>query len=741
LLEEVANRCLAGEPVDWSAYERDYPQYVEELRQLMPAMRAVADFSRSAREGDAAPVNEHNGVEGTLGDFRILRELGRGGMGVVYEAEQISLGRRVALKVLPFAATMDPRHLQRFQNEARAAASLEHPHIVPVYGVGCERGVHYYAMKFIDGQSLAEIIAAQRTSAPRTQPGGVSGGDEPLTPLRSVHGSESTSPVAALNTQRSPRDAAAFRQIAEWGIQAAEALEYAHSLGIVHRDIKPANLMIDGQGSLWITDFGLARTAADAGLTMTGDVLGTLRYMSPEQALAKHGLVDHRTDVYSLGVTLYELLTGRSAVEGKDREEILNRITLNEPQPPRGIDVEIPRDLETVVLKALAKSPVERYATARELADDLRRFAETRPVQAKRPTMIKRFSHWCRRHQGVVWAGGAGLLLAATIMAVSSFLLWRQNEQITQTLAEKNEEFERAEQQLQRAEDNFQKAIYSIAGFFDKLDEWRDVPNMKRLRRSLRQHLEQYFLDYFEKNRDDLTLRRETATVLMHLGILHRRDGDLDLALANFLKAKAILEERAEEGYTDAGYVGKRAEAYEYVASETWFAGRIQEATELYRRGVELQHRLIELQPWADHYNELAAHLCVCPIPEVWNLPLALSLAKEAVRLAPESGGYWNTLGWAQYRSGALHEAIAALNKSMELRKGGDCDDFFFLAMAHAKLGDRELAQHWYDRGVKHMQNAQPVLARWPRFRAEAAQVLGIQEQPKPPDKPPSTKQ
>jgi len=182
-----------------------------------------------------------------------------------------------------------------------------------------------------------------------------------------------TTPTAVARTEPAPRDAAAFRQIAEWGIQAAEALEYAHSVGIVHRDIKPANLMIDGQGALWVTDFGLARTAADAGLTMTGDVLGTLRYMSPEQALAKHGLVDHRTDVYSLGVTLYELLTGTPAAAGKDREEILNAITLAEPRPPRAVDSAIPRDLETIVVKAMAKEPVERYASARELADDLHR--------------------------------------------------------------------------------------------------------------------------------------------------------------------------------------------------------------------------------------------------------------------------------------------------------------------------------------------------------------------------------
>jgi tetratricopeptide (TPR) repeat protein len=254
------------------------------------------------------------------------------------------------------------------------------------------------------------------------------------------------------------RDSSFFRTVAELGIQAAEALEYAHRVGIVHRDIKPANILIDHSPlttdhspRLWITDFGLARTTADAGLTMTGDVLGTLRYMSPEQALAKHGLVDHRTDIYSLGVTLYELLTGTQALNGKDREEILNAITLDEPRSPRTLDPAILRDLETIVLKAMAKNPAERYSTAQEMANDLRRFLEDKPIRARRPPLWLRLRKWARRHPAVLWAAAMVFAVTIPVLAASTAWAWYMNAQTEAAL-------KLANQHRQEADDNAQKA-------------------------------------------------------------------------------------------------------------------------------------------------------------------------------------------------------------------------------------------------------------------------------------------
>jgi WD40 repeat protein/serine/threonine protein kinase len=385
-------------------------------------------------------------------------------MGVVYEAEQISLGRRVALKVLPFAAALDARQLQRFKNEAQAAAHLQHPNIVPVHYVGCERGVHFYAMQFIEGQTLAALIQGLRELAGPGSSAGAAGsmagelasgrwvpaqrnGDLPRTtpygPLPEPPGAPPaappTPPVAVRTTERSTRSPAFFRTVAHLGVQAAEALEHAHQLGIIHRDIKPANLLVDASGRLWVTDFGLAHCHSQAGLTMTGDLLGTLRYMSPEQALAQRVPVDARTDVYSLGVTLYEVLALEPAYNGRGREELLRQIAFEEPRPPRRLNKAMPAELETIVLKAMAKNPEERYATAQELGDDLKRFLEDKPIRARRPSLRQRAARWARRHKAVVRAALVVAAVAVVAPAVSTALIWQKNQELQQSLEREQE--------------------------------------------------------------------------------------------------------------------------------------------------------------------------------------------------------------------------------------------------------------------------------------------------------------
>ncbi len=452
VIAEITDRLQAGQPVDIAPYVVRHPEWADRLQRVLPALVVMAGLANSlddASAGDERPGEES--LAGTLGDFRIVREVGRGGMGVVYEAEQISLKRRVALKVLPLAGTLDPRRLQRFHNEARAAACLHHTNIVPVFAVGSERGVHFYAMQLIEGQTLADMIHHQRGPAP-AEGAGPPSATAAATPQAAA---SSTVPQARHSTAGPAQDAAYFRTVAELAAQAAEALDYAHQMGVVHRDIKPANLMLEtvsplappGRGAgvhLWITDFGLAQLQADAGPTLTGDLVGTLRYMSPEQALAQRVVIDHRTDVYSLGATLYELLALRPVFAGSDRQELLRQIAFDEPTPPRRLNRAIPAELETIVLKALEKNPADRYSTAQELAADLRRFLEEKPILARRPTLIQCTRKWTRRHQGLVWAAAGMLLLTTAVSTVAVAVIAQERDGAIRQRALADQERDRA---------------------------------------------------------------------------------------------------------------------------------------------------------------------------------------------------------------------------------------------------------------------------------------------------------
>ncbi len=449
----------SGTPPDRPQWLAAHPEFAAALAEFFAARDRVACAAPPLPPATPPPDFTE------LGDFHILREVGRGGMGIVYEAEQRSLRRRVALKILPLAATMDPKQLQRFHNAAQAAAQLHHTNIVPVYFVGSERGVHYYAMQFIEGQSLAAVIRDLRGSEPR--PSGSDAVTDPL-PLPDGRGSDSTTLAASVSTGLSRHRPDFCRTVAQLGVQAAEALEHAHQLGIVHRDIKPANLLLDGRGNLWVTDFGLARLAANPGMTQTGDVVGTLRYMSPEQALGRHGEVDHRTDVYALGATLYELLTLHPAHEGHDRQELLRRIERDEPAAPRKWNAAIPADLETIVLKALNKEASGRYAAAHDLADDLRRFLEAKPVRARPVGRLDRALKWVRRHPALAVAYGLALLVLILVVTGGGMTrLWQEavaahREADTQRgIAERQKqqaEQERATAEIERGRAEHQKA-------------------------------------------------------------------------------------------------------------------------------------------------------------------------------------------------------------------------------------------------------------------------------------------
>jgi serine/threonine protein kinase len=412
IADEFTQRLNRGERPSVEEYAGQYaqerPELAALLREVLPALELLQRPEVGAALADADP-----NLAAPLGDFRLVREIGRGAMGVVYEAKQISLKQRtVAVKVLPFAATLDPRQLQRFKNEAEAAASLHHEHVVPVYIVGCERGVHFYAMQYIDGLSLAVVIEELRRLA----------GLEPADPQRTgpylpaPSAGQGTAPMAALTTAGSNRSPEFFDIVARLGLEAADGLAHAHQMGVLHRDIKPANLVVDGRCSLWITDFGLAQMRSDTRLTLTGELVGTLRYISPEQALAKRVVVDERTDIYSLGATLYELLTLEPVFNGGDRQELLRQIAFDDPRPPRRLNPSIPRDLETIVLTSLAKAPAHRYASATDLAKDLRRFLNDQPIKARPEGWLRWLWRKSRRHAASILLGLAAVITAVVLL-------------------------------------------------------------------------------------------------------------------------------------------------------------------------------------------------------------------------------------------------------------------------------------------------------------------------------------
>lgn len=475
---------------------------------------------------------------GQLGDFRILREIGRGGMGVVYEAEQISLRRRVALKVLPFAAAIDERQIQRFKNEALAAAHLQHANIVPVYAVGCDRGVHFYAMQFIEGQSLSELIGDLRemdsakgrlTEAQQTlcEPV-IDSTDASLRHSRTLTGEVDDKTEGSVTRTRSTGNRAYFETAARLGRQAAFALEYAHQTGIVHRDIKPSNLLLDALGQLWVTDFGLAQIGGDGNLTATGELLGTLRYASPEQAQARRGIVDHRSDIYSLGATLYELITLRPVFDGRDRVELLRQIIHDDPQLPRSLDRAIPEDLETIILKSLRKEPAERYATAEELADDLQRFLENRPIQARRPTLVERARKWGRRHPSVVAASIVVLLLVSVGSLISAAIIRVEQGKATAAQKQTQDALERERERAKEAEARFRLARRSV----DELirfseEELAHRPGTEGLRKRLLVSALAYYQELAVQRQKDpaaqaelIESQKRVSTILSDLSVL-----------------------------------------------------------------------------------------------------------------------------------------------------------------------------------------------------------------------------
>ncbi len=444
MAEEFVARYRAGERPSLTEYTERMPYRADEVRDLFPALVELEQLKPPEGEstGDFVPPIGPADPE-QIGEYRILRRIGLGGMGVVYEAVQESLGRHVALKLLPYEVLANPRRLARFRREAKAAAGLHHTNIVPVFGTGHADGRHYYAMQFIAGHPLDAVIDEVRRQ--RDLPGRLPRAQGAVTMVASAfmtgrfsrptvaasasatHDSGSfvvpdpptappAEPLPSLSGSFSDDGQAYWVAVARVVAQVADALAYAHAQGVLHRDIKPANLLLDLKGTVWVTDFGLAKAKESDDLTQEGEIVGTLRYMAPERF---DGAGDHRADIYALGLSLYEMLTLRPAFDTENRARLIEQLVQANPPKPRSINPTIPRDLETVALKAMARDPAQRYQNAEDLADDLRRFVEDRPVRARRATTTEKLWRWCRRNRAVA-SLVAMVFLVTTAWAVTS---------------------------------------------------------------------------------------------------------------------------------------------------------------------------------------------------------------------------------------------------------------------------------------------------------------------------------
>ena len=656
LADDFAQRLRRGETPSIAEYEKAHPSCARQIRQLFPSILLIEQAAKRRERERARPRSRHPWPE-RLGDFRLIREIGRGGMGVVFEAEQQSLGRQVALKVFSRDPLSDERHLKRFRREARTAARLHHTNIVPVLGVGHQRGYHYYVMQYVPGVGLDAIVnelwrirsadhespgepehktassagqsaaaltriaramitgrfaqprsPASTTSLPTTDElSAVEDGDLQTLPAAAAfpacadggnsvgegESNEGDDEAPSLReNERSRFDGHYWQSVARIGVEAADALHYAHGQGTLHRDIKPANLLLDAQGTTWVTDFGLAKSVEHETLSRTGDIVGTLRYMAPERF---SGRADARSDIYSLGLTLYELLVLRPAFEKTDPNSLIQTVTHDRPTPPRQLCPAVPRDLETIVLKAMAKEPTRRYESAGALANDLQRFLEDRPIHARRVGAIERLWRWSRRNRALASLSGTVfvLLVLVAVVASAGYLHTKRasrrvsdaNIQVKRALAAESRQRQKAEATSKLAQealdDLFEQfvpnRISARAGLsFDDADgnpvEMPSEPVLSKEVASLLERMLLYYERLAEQGDDDIQLRKKVADAKRRTGDLHARLGNYEPSQAAYLSAIELYQQLQEQTPEDATIRTELARIHNQLGIVHWDA-------------------------------------------------------------------------------------------------------------------------------------------------------------------------
>jgi tetratricopeptide (TPR) repeat protein len=562
ILDEYLQGLERGEPLEPADVLARHPEVADRLRGYLSGLalfHQAALFQQAALE---RPEGGRQVLRGQLGDFRLVREIGRGGMGVVYECVQISLGRRVALKVLPASIAIHEKQIARFKNEAQAAAQIDHPNIVPVFAIGQERGLHYFAMQLIGGQSLGQVLEQLRQEAQ-------AGADD---------------------------DAAGrVQHVARLGVQVAGALHAAHEIGVVHRDVKPSNLLLDEKGKVWITDFGVARCRTSDDLTETGQAVGTMAYMSPEQAGGNPALVDQRTDIYSLGVTLYELATLRHPADGAADAATAFEASRTHWRRPRQWNAAIPVDFENIVLKAIAEERDDRYATARDLAEDLQRFLDGEPIAARPPSLAVRLGKWAVRRKR--WVGAAAVALAAGVLGMSVSLAIIATER-----AAKDRAYQAATQNHRQAREMLDRVAQVAEGLA------AEVPGSERVRQELLKEMLPYYEKFASEAAADPKLQADLAITFSKIGDLNDQIGSLDDAEQAYRQARTILEQLVHAQPAQPEHQRSLARCCNNLGQLLRKRGDVAAARAELQQALRLQQRLAERWPRAAaHRADLAA--------------------------------------------------------------------------------------------------------------------------------------
>lgn len=461
--EEYADFCealLEGKKPDIDAFCEKHASSAPDLRLRIERFMGMHNCFREGFVQRASTASDIQGVEAdvegkTLGDFNLIREVGRGGMGVVYEAHQASLNRTVALKVLPAHITLRHESVARFMREASTAAKVKHPGVVEIHSIDTDEGSHFFAMEFVEGAPLDKVVLFLKTNE-YTPAGGISV-RQAISKMKHQRSASETDEPEVYETDG---HSSAFWEktyievVCRLIIKVAEALAFTHRAGVIHRDVKPSNILVLENGDVKLTDFGLAREEGLPSLTVTGELAGTPHYLAPEQASYKRNTsLDHRVDIYSLGVTLYELLTLNRPFDGRTSQEVLSKITTREPQQPRAMNALIPRDLETICLKAMEKDSLKRYQTADAYREDLLNFLEFRPIYARPTGIATRTIRVIRRNPA--YSAFIGLLIFVVIVGPLVFGIQQKlsNIEIRKALLQAQEEREAKEAALQVAKE------------------------------------------------------------------------------------------------------------------------------------------------------------------------------------------------------------------------------------------------------------------------------------------------